>query len=525
MPADRGEQVSPRQGEPVRSTPEQSDVAQASFSLPPGGTAGTSPDPADVAQVLGSVLLEEWGGPRSPLALSYIQDVIIPDLVHCLVRNADLWQNPTFAEIVAWKFKSQYAFPQAVAGSLTSDLLTAVLRMGRPAQNNNRWEPWRRILRANVAGKSLLDVEKEEGYPLAYSNLLLLRLSKLRKYLGQSGAGYRDCLEHPELRECGPEQLRFLYKFQEAMTTEPLYREKLILEQVSVDLGGSLPVSALADLLKTVQAGEERADEAALISVLISVPEERIGVVYETEYGAGNAPGRDRLSAVIAGLIKLELLERCPSGGLRLTDTGAAVIAPFLIPELLEQLHAVRGNREEARRMLLRLNPGVLLPLLREVRRGFPEDIVWGVFEAVYQESDRRIDLFVIESAAEYERAAALLLKALQAEDSLVRAQACRGLGRWTVLRKRGQKMRTPEAEEKWSSGKGGGMPKKPEIVLALVRTLADPVAQVREEAAQALGNIGSPEGLQALAKVAEDFYESPNVRGRAREALRRIVN
>ncbi|HWJ04051.1 MAG TPA: HEAT repeat domain-containing protein, partial [Verrucomicrobiae bacterium] len=56
-----------------------------------------------VTQGLTNVLLEEWGGPRSPLALQYIQGTIIPDLVSSFAKNADLLLNPTFTEIIAFK--------------------------------------------------------------------------------------------------------------------------------------------------------------------------------------------------------------------------------------------------------------------------------------------------------------------------------------------------------------------------------------------------------------------------------------
>ncbi|KLU63060.1 hypothetical protein CEB3_c05540 [Peptococcaceae bacterium CEB3] len=532
-----------RKDEPTRPNAEQTDVAQASIRLTAGGAAGTSPRQTDVARVLASVLLDEWGGPRSPLALSYIRNVIIPNLAHCLVRNADLWQNPTFTDIVAWKFKAQYAFPQAVVDSLTTDLMTAVLRTGCPAQNSNSWEPWRRIMRAHLAGKSLVDVEEEIGYPVAYSNLLLLSLKKLCHYLGQTGASYQDCLLQPELRECGPEQLRFLYSFHRALTTEPLYKEKLILEQVSVELEVPLPISGLVDLLRAVlvregsEGPEGPSDEAALISVL----REGAEVFNQSRESGARVTEREILSSVIRGLIKLDFLAQDRSGGLRLTGRSAAVIAPFVIPELLAQLQAAGLKREEARRILLRLNPGVLLPLLRRVKQEFPAEVSWELFRAVYQESDRQIDLYIIESAAKYEEAVVLLLEALQAEDSLVRAKACQALRCWAILRKQGNEAISPEAEERClggrearipekpeemcSSGREAGIPEKPEIVSALVRTLADPVAQVRERAAQALGDIGSPEGLEALSKVAEDMYESPNVRGRAREAWRRILS
>lgn len=454
---------------------------------------GSAGEQAQVSRTLSSVLLEEWGGPRSPLALSYLQNIIIPSVVNCLAKNADLLLNPTFADIIAWKLKSQYAYPQAVVDSLTADILKAVLKISRLPQNCDPQEPWRRILRLHVAGKSLPDVEKETGYPLAYLNLLLIRLSKLRKYLDQTGASYRECLANPELQEYGAEQLSFLYQFHQALATEPLYKEKLILEQVSVELGVPWLASDLVELLTIVHAQEGSLDEEALISVLREKGWKENLLHPDTSFPSPV----DSLSAIIEGLTALEFLRRSGSGELFLTERGATTIASFLVPELLEQLKiAGQENHEQARQILLGLNPEVLLPVLKGITESFSPDVALPLLKALYKQVNRRIDLYLVTAWAKYEGALDLLITGLGDNDSLIRAKACEALGN----------------------------PGNLEAVISLIQLLGDPVAKVREMAAQALGEIGSPEGFEALSRVSEDHYESPNVRGQAREALRKIL-
>lgn len=445
-----------------------------------------------VSQTLSSVLLEEWGGPRSPLALSYLQNIIIPDVANCLAKNADLLLNPTFADIIAWKLKSQFAYPKAVVGSLTADILEAVPRISRLPQNGDPQEPWRRILRLHAAGKSLLDVEEKTGYPLEYLNLLLLRLHRLQTYLAQTGASLQECLADPELHEFGLEQLSFLYEFQRSLTTEPLFKERLFLEQLSKDLNGQLQPSDWVELLAVVLDQEGILGEKELVSQLRAAGWEK---QLQPPSGVESSANAD-LPAIIKGLVRLEFLRRSESGKLFLTEASAVIIAPFLVPGLLEQLRtSERLDSERAEQILLGLHPEVLLQVLAGIEESFAPHDAFKLLRATYKRVNRKIDLYLLTVFANYEGAADLLISGLGDPDSLFRAGACQGLGKIG----------------------------KTESVLSVSRLLRDPVAGVREMAAQALGEIGSPAGSEALSKVLEDYYESPNVREQAREALRKI--
>lgn len=166
-----------------------------------------------LSRSLGTVFLEEWGGPRSPLALQYLHEVVIPDLVACFHANADLLANPTFWEIVEWKLKTQFAYPPAAASGLAADLLKAALRGSDIGQVTDSKEPWRRIFRLWVSGESLPNISERTGYPLGYLDVLLFRFKKLREFVAGRHLDLPDCLQHAELREYGRELLSFLYHY------------------------------------------------------------------------------------------------------------------------------------------------------------------------------------------------------------------------------------------------------------------------------------------------------------------------
>ncbi|MDI6879797.1 MAG: HEAT repeat domain-containing protein [Desulfitobacteriaceae bacterium] len=432
----------------------------------------------NLVQGLNTVLLEDWGGPRSPLALQFIRDTLIPDLVSCFATNADLWLNPTFAEIIAWKLKSQYAYPQAVVSNLTADLLAVVQRQSQLPQNRDPKEPWRRIFRLWVCEETLPSIEERTGYPLAYLELRFIRWKKLRTFLAQSRVSLLECLGNPELREYGFLELSFLYQFQEALAAEPLFKERLILEQVILELGLPLQVSDLVMILEIVQAHEGRMNEKELSYELNFFPD-------------------DRLANVIAALIALHVLQRNKFGKLALSEKSAMTIAPFLVPKIVAQLRMALdvGDFERAKQHLLALNPEVLVKVIEDGVLKFDPDLALTLLEGLFKQVNRRVDLYLLPIFGQFEAAFELLLACLGDHDSLIRAKACAALGQL------GRK----------------------DAAFRLIQLLHDPVAEVKEMAAQALGDLGSVAGVKALLSVSEDYSEGSNVRRRAQEALRTI--
>lgn len=428
-----------------------------------------------VTQGLSTVLLEEWGGPRSPLALEYIKERIIPDLIRCFVLNPDLWLNPTFTEIVAWKLKSQYAYPAAVVAGLSGDLLAVVQKTGHLhlPQKRDPKEPWQRIFRLWVCDESLPGIEERTGYPLAYLDLLFIRFKKLRSFLSGLSRGLPECLENPELREFGYEQLSFLYQFQRAYASELLFKERLVLEQVLLDTGLPMAVPDLVTFLEIVHTHEGCIDEGTLVSVLGEFP------------------------SMVGRLTALHFIQKNKSGKLLLTEKSAGTIAPFLSPKVLKQLQMAQAadDGERTKQILLKLNPGVLIQVIDDIVREFSPAKAFTVLESIFKQVNRRIDLHLLSALSRYQEAFALLATCLEDHDSLIRAKACEALGRL------GNK----------------------EAAFQLVQMLHDTVPDVKAQAAQALGEIGSTAGTKELLNISEDYSESSSLRAQAREALRKI--
>jgi len=305
-------------------------------------------DLTSLTESLAAVLLEEWGGPRSPMALKYINETIIPDLVSCFSNNADLLTNPTFSEILQWKLKNQFANPSAVVVDLAKDLLIPAQKIIKRPQITDPKEPWRRVFRLWIGEESLPNIAERTGYPLDYLDLLILRLKKLKAYTASTRASLLECQQNPELRDFGYEQLSFLYQFQTALAGEPLYKERLSLEQVIWDLGLSLQVSDLVTLLEIIHTHEGELEE------------------YEVIGASGGEQRGNLYSCVLDGLITLHYIQKNKAGKLILSEKSAQTIAGYLLPKLGEQLKRALAIQdfELAKGILLDQNEAVLIRLI-----------------------------------------------------------------------------------------------------------------------------------------------------------------
>ena len=429
---------------------------------------------------LASVLLDEWGGPRSPLALQYIHETIIPDLVYCFSNNADLLTNSTFAEVIQWKLKNQFANPSAVVADLANDLLRPAQTIINRPQITDPKEPWRRIFRLWICDESLPNIAERTGYPLDYLDLLVLRLKKLRIFISTSRVSLLECLQNTELREYGIEQLSFLYQFQTALAGEALYKERLKLEQVICDLGLPLQVSDLVTLLEIIHTHEGELDDDALISAM----------------GEANYRG-NLFSCVIDGLTSMHYILKNKVGKLTLSEKSAQTIAGFLLPRLGEQLRRALAIHDfkQAQETLLRQNQEVLIKLIDWTIRELNQEQAFKLLEGIFKKVSRRVDIYLIRAFANFPNAFDLLMQCLGDNDSLIRASSCEALGQI------GNKA----------------------AAFSLIQLLRDPVVGVKEMAAQALGELGTSAAVKELVRVTEDYGEAVNVRDRARGSISKI--
>ncbi len=447
-----------------------------------------------LSRSIGTVFLEEWGGPRSPLALQFLHETIIPDLVHCFRHNADILTNGTFLEIIGWKLKTQFAYPSAVASGLAGDLLKAVRGIIDIPQITDPKEPWKRIFRLWVSGESLPNISERTGYPLDYLDLLLIRFKKLQKFVAGRGASVLECVQNEELREFGWEQLSFLYQFYSEVSSEPLYKERLALEQVIYDLGLPLEVSDLVALLEIIHANEGKLDRVSLLNVLRDTARKQGSDLYLADQGRLSL-----LPGVLKGLLAIHWLQENKTGKLTLSEKSAKTISGFLVPKLsIQVLECLAGqDKNQAREILLRQNPEVLVKFIdwavREVNPGQAAELLTGI----YKQINRMLDLHLIHAMGKIGKAYDFLIGRLEDRDSLIRAKACEAIGNL------GNK----------------------EGTFLLLRMLQDPVAGVRERAVIALGQLEAVAAVKNLEELAQDYGESLSVRESAAEALRQIQN
>lgn len=452
----------------------------------------TSSDLSKLADELAVVLLEEWGGPRSPMALKYINETVIPDLVYCFCNNADLLTNVTFGEVIQWKMKNQFANPSAVVADLAKDLLSPAQKIISRPQITDPKEPWRRIFRLWICDESLPNIAERMGYPLDYLDLLLLRYKKVKAFTLDHRVSLLECLQNSELKEFGKEQLSFLYQFHTSVTGEPLFKERMILEQVIIDLGLPLQVSDLVTLLEIIHTHEGHLDEDDLISSLGDVS----GILGPV-LGSSSGQRVNLFSCVIDGLTTMHYIQKNKAGKLTLSEKSAQTIANFLLPKLGEQLKKalIIQDYERAQGILLRQNEEVLIKLIDWTLDELSQEQAFKLHKGIFKRVSRRVDIYLLKGFADIPEAHELLLKCLGDNDSLIRANACQALGQL------GSKA----------------------AIFSLIQLLRDPVAGVKEMAAQALGEIGTSAAVKELSRVVEDYGESVNVRERARMALRKI--
>ncbi len=441
-----------------------------------------------LSEALAAVFLEDWGGPRSPMALRYIHETIIPDLMHCLRHNGDLLQNPSFAEVISWKLKTQFAYPTSIAGSLATDLLQVAQDMVIIPQVTDPREPWRRTFRLWVSGETLPNIVERTGYPLDYLDLLLLRLKKLRRFIAGRRVSLLECLQHEELKAYGFEQLSFLYQFESSLAGEPLFRERLALEQVIHELGVPLEVSDLVTLLEVIHQQEGRLDEPSLIAALreVTVP-----------VGAGGSGKAYLFPEILQGLISVYWVHKNKAGKLALSEKSAQILAGFLLPRLAERVEEAINAKDMARakEILLEQNPEILARLIGRLAKELNAAASFELLTSAYKQVSRRIDLQILEGLGGVDMALGFLLGALSDKDSLLRAKACEALGRLG----------------------------KEEAIAPLSERLEDEVPGVREKAAEALGKLKAQAAAEALADRAGDIAEAILVREAAREALQQI--
>lgn len=469
------------------------------FKVQPGSYNGDG----DLAQELEKVFTEEWGGPKSAMAMAYLRDTVIPDLASCLVANRQLLENSTFREIIISKLNSQFAYPPVFAQGLAGDILGCAKRvLGKNSKfENHPWQPWEVIMRMLTIGYRLPDIAQKTGFPPAYLELFRKQYYKLQDLADRGVSTEEQLLAHRDLAGTDVNLIRFMVDFRNRFTIFKSYYERLQAEQIIMEAGLEMEPDTLIKLFEGLYQVEKQVDGNRFTDILKGSRTAWLtGDSYYTKtagYGLLSDWPKKHILTMLEFLAESNLLiKEFPGESLSLSEQASRLIVPLVVPVLADEVQAVLRSkaRDKISRSLALFqgkNPEITVHLVRElVRRR--ENAVVVCFKALQRRVPKKVFLQIIWACGQLggKDAISLLSKTIQDKDSLVRVRSCQAMGQM--------------ADQSF--------------YFSLIAALDDEVALVRENAAQALGKLKMITALKRLERLINNPAEEPQVQRAARE-------
>lgn len=467
------------------------------------------PKPWDRAESLALALektfTEEWGGPKSALALAYLRDTVIPELVFCLITNWHFLDNQTFRQILTAKLNTQFAYPPVFAEGLAGDVLMAaksVLGVS-PLANNHPWQPWEIILRMFTIGYRLPEIAQKTGYPETYLDIfkkIYQQLQAVTQDLGQ--ASEEVVLAHRDLAGSDIQMLRFMLDFRARFEVFHNYFERLQAEQIIMELGLEIDPDNLIRLFEGLFEIEKQVTVARLADILKGAKSAWLtGENYFTKtrgYGLLAHWPKKQIVLLLEHLLAANLIisDANHDHVLSLSEKAARLIVPLVVPRLADEVQntlrsKARDKISRSTAVLQGKNPEIAVHVIRElVRRGDAGVVM--CFKALQRRVSKKVYLQIVWACGQLggKDAISLLSKAILDRDSLVRVRACQAMGHM--------------ADQSF--------------YFALINALEDPVAMVREQAARSLAKLKMPSALKHLEQLINKIGEDPQVQRAARE-------
>lgn len=84
------------------------------------------PDWNSIAASVRDVCFHRWGGPRSPLALGYLEQTMLPDILWFLHRLEPWWHTDLTRELLKDKFVIQHGFPAVLGQGMAEEILAEI---------------------------------------------------------------------------------------------------------------------------------------------------------------------------------------------------------------------------------------------------------------------------------------------------------------------------------------------------------------------------------------------------------------
>lgn len=459
----------------------------------------------NLAEALEKLFIDEWGGPKNPLALAYLRGTVIPDLIHCIKKNWIFLENKTFQEILSSKLNTQFAYPPAFADGLAGEILDCAKHVlgTSPLANPHPWQPWEIILRMFTIGYGLPEIVQRTGYPEAYLNVICKRYHVLQKALELLGKPSEEQLYSFLEKNGGSLYLiRFMVDFQNRFHVCKNYYEQLHAQQIIMDVELNIDPDLLIRLFEGLFEVERMVSQERYTDLLKGAKTAWLtGESYYTKtkgYGLLHDWPKKQIVTLLDRLQECNLIlqDSIHEHQLTLSEQAARLILPQVVPLLADEVQNIlrskaRDKISRSTAILQGKNPEVTVHIIKElVRRQDPSVII--CFKALQRRVPKKVFLQIIWACGQLggKDAISLLCKAILDRDSLVRLRTCQAMGQMA----------------------------EPSFYFCLIGALGDPEVMVREQAVRALGNLKMPSALKHLEHLINNPGEEPQVQRAARD-------
>lgn len=457
----------------------------------------------NLASELKKLFTEEWGGPKSALALAFLSETVIPDLIKILSKNWHFLDNITFREILIAKLNTQFAYPATFAEGLADDIITRVKQiMGVcPFGNNNPWQPWEIILRMITINYRLPEIADKTGYPEAYLDLFCKRYLKVQELYENLVASEEQLLSHRDLSGAGIHLIRYMVDFRKRFMVFKNYFERLQAEQIIMELEYNLDPDRLIRMFEGLFEVERQVSVSRFVEILKGSKSAWLtSESYYSKtmgYGLLNDWTRIQITSLLSCLKDRNLIIEDNSNDqvISLSEESARLIAPLVVPKLADEVRSILHSKAKDKiarstALIQGINPEIAVQVIGDlVQRRDPSVAI--CLKALHRRVSKKVFLQIIWGCGELggREAISLLSKTILDRDSVVRVRTCQAIGQL----------------------------QNPSFYFSLINALDDPVATVRENAALALGKLKMTSALKYMERIIESPVEEQQVKKAAR--------
>ncbi|MEG6615552.1 HEAT repeat domain-containing protein [Peptococcaceae bacterium 1198_IL3148] len=384
-------------------------------------------------QGLECLFLDEWGGPRSELAINYLRQNVIPQLINCLLINHRYLENNTFIDILTNKLNTEFAYPLTFAEGLAPDVTKVAIKILGQHQDrqSHPWKPWEDVLRMITVGHTIKDIADKTAFSESYIESFRKRYVNFANLAEGLNADFDYYAKLPQLKSYGNQLLRFMVDFNSRFKVFKNYYARLQAEQVIFDFELPLNVDELLQFLEGMYYNDKQFNREKLINQLAASKEMGTGL-------SGLFSNRQhwQIKNIIDELIENHLLVQINNGDgkLSLSSKAAMLIVPIISPRLAQEILDLLNSRDSDRisrsiALVIGKNSSVAVHVIKQLTAS-KDPVVILFFKALHRRVSKPVLLEIISACAEFggNDVVGLITKALQHRDSIVRVKACQAI-------------------------------------------------------------------------------------------------